>query len=113
MAKVVFITGASSGLGRALAVELAERGYELFLTARRLEALEDVRADIARRHPGRTVQIRELDVRNDEDVTAAIAEAAQALGRCDIVVANAGVGNSGRVGAGDMERVRRIVRPLA
>jgi len=107
--KTVFITGASSGIGRALALELAERGHELFLTARRLDALEALRAEIASRHPDRRVEVRELDVRNDADVAAALAEAAQTLGRCDIVVANAGVGNSGRVGEGDMQRVRRIV----
>ena len=43
VAKTVFITGASSGIGRALALELAGRGYDLFLTARRLEPLEEVR----------------------------------------------------------------------
>lgn len=109
MAKTVFITGASSGIGRALATELAGRGYDLFLTARRLEALEQARAEIAAATPGRRVEVRQLDVRDDADVAAAVEEAAQVLGRCDIVVANAGVGNSGRVGEGNMERARLIV----
>jgi short-subunit dehydrogenase len=109
VAKTVFITGASSGIGRALALELAGRGYDLFLTARRLGALEQVRADIATAHPARTVEVRQLDVTDDADVAAAIAEAAEKLGRCDIVVANAGLGNSGRVGEGNMERSRSIV----
>jgi short-subunit dehydrogenase len=109
VAKTVFITGASSGIGRALALELAGRGYDLFLTARRLEALEQVRADIASAQPARRVEVRRLDVTDAADVAAAIAEAAEKLGRCDIVVANAGVGNSGRVGEGNMERGRLIV----
>jgi short-subunit dehydrogenase len=109
VAKTVFITGASSGIGRALALELADRGYDLFLTARRLEALEQVRSDIAARDPARRVEVRPLDVTDDADVSAAIAEAAEKLGRVDIVVANAGVGNSGRVGEGSMERGRLIV----
>jgi NAD(P)-dependent dehydrogenase (short-subunit alcohol dehydrogenase family) len=109
VAKTVFITGASSGIGRALAVELAGRGYDLFLTARRLDALEEARAEIAARAPGRRVEIRQLDVTDDADVARAIEEAAQTLGRCDIVVANAGVGNSGRVGDGNMPRARLIV----
>ncbi|MDX6667831.1 MAG: hypothetical protein QOK04_1211 [Solirubrobacteraceae bacterium] len=109
MAKTVFITGASSGIGRALALELADRGYDLFLTARRLDALEEVRAEVATRDPARRVEVRQLDVTDDADVAAAIAEAAEKLGRCDIVVANAGLGNSGRVGEGNMERSRLIV----
>jgi short-subunit dehydrogenase len=108
VAKTVFITGASSGIGRALALELAGRGYDLFLTARRLDALQEARAEIAAAHPARSVQIRQLDVTDDSDVTAAIGEAA-ALGRCDIVVANAGLGNSGRVGEGNVQRARAIV----
>jgi short-subunit dehydrogenase len=109
MAKTVFITGASSGIGRTLAIELAGRGYDLFLTARRLDALEALRGDIAAAHPERRVEVRQLDVTDDADVAAAIAEAAEKLGRCDIVVANAGLGNSGRVGEGDVERARAIV----
>jgi hypothetical protein len=109
VAKKVFITGASSGIGRALAKELAGRGYDLFLTARRLDALEDARAEIAAASPGPRVELRQLDVTDDADVAGAIEEAAQTLGRCDIVVANAGVGNSGRVGEGNMARARLIV----
>lgn len=109
MAKSVFITGASSGIGRALALELAARGHDLFLAARRGDALEQARAEIAAAHPGRSVELRELDVRDDEDVARAIDEAAARFGRCDIVVANAGVGNSGRVGEGAMQRARLII----
>jgi short-subunit dehydrogenase len=107
--KTVFITGASSGIGRALALEMASRGYDLFLTARRLEELEQLRTEIETASPGRRVRVRRLDVTDDGDVASALAEAAQELGRCDIVVANAGVGNSGRVGEGNLERGRRIV----
>jgi NAD(P)-dependent dehydrogenase (short-subunit alcohol dehydrogenase family) len=109
VARTAFITGASSGIGKALALELAGRGYDLFLCARRLEALEAVRADVAGRSPGRRVELRRLDVTDSDDVAAAIAEAAEALGRLDIVIANAGVGSSPRVGSGDMERNRQIV----
>jgi short-subunit dehydrogenase len=109
VAKIVFITGASSGIGRALAQEFARRGYDLFLTARRLDALEQVRADVLAATPDRRVELRRLDVTDDADVAAAIADAAERLGRCDIVVANAGLGNSGWVGDGSVERARAIV----
>jgi len=107
--KTVFITGASSGIGRALALELARRGHDLFLTARRLEALEQVRTAILTADPERRVEVRELDVTDDADVAAAIFEAAEALGSCQIVVANAGLGNSGWVGEDNVERARAIV----
>jgi NAD(P)-dependent dehydrogenase (short-subunit alcohol dehydrogenase family) len=99
VSKAVFITGASSGIGRALALELARRGYDLFLTARSVDAAQ----------PERRVHVRQLDVKDDAAVTAAIEQAAAELGRVDIVVANAGVGNSGRVGEGSTDRARLII----
>ncbi len=109
VAKTVFITGASSGIGRALAIEFARRGHDLFLTARRLDALERVRTDTATADPARRVEVRRLDVTDAGDVASALAEGAEKLGRIDIVVANAGIGNSGRVGEGNVERARLIV----
>jgi short-subunit dehydrogenase len=109
MAKVVFITGASSGIGKALALELAGRGYDLFLTARRHEELERLRTEIARAHPDRRVEVRRLDVTDDADVASAIEEAAASLGRLDVVVANAGLGSSGPVGSGHFDRDRQII----
>ena len=109
MAKTAFITGASSGIGRALALELAGRGYDLFLAARRLDELERLRDEIAAADPSRRVEVRQLDVTDDADVAAAIAEAAERLGRCDIVVANAGLGSSGPVGEGRMAQDRRVI----
>lgn len=109
MARSAFITGASSGIGRALAAELARRGYDLFLTARGLQALEQLRESIVASEPARSVHVRALDVTDDADVARALDEAAALLGRCDLVVANAGVGNSGRVGDGSMSRARVIV----
>ena len=109
MARNIFITGASSGIGRALAGELAKRGNDLFLTARRLDALEALREEILAAHPERTVEVRQLDVTDDADVVRALEEAAERLGRLDVVVANAGLGNSGRVGAGNVGRARRII----
>lgn len=109
MARTVFITGASSGIGRALSSELAARGDDLFLTARRADVLEQARGEILAAHPQRRIEIRELDVTDIDDVANALREAEQKLGRIDIVVANAGVGNSGRVGAGNVERARTII----
>ena len=50
MAKTVLITGASSGIGRALAVEFSKRGYALGLCARRLDLLENIQKEISQNH---------------------------------------------------------------
>jgi short-subunit dehydrogenase len=110
VAKTVFITGASSGIGRALALEFGGRGYDLFLAARRLDELERLRAEIAAAGPARRVEVRKLDVTDDADVAAAIAEASERLGGCDIVIANAGLGSSGPVGEGRMARDRQVIQ---
>jgi hypothetical protein len=109
VAKSVFITGASSGIGRALAVELGRRGCDLFLTARRLDALEELRSEISAAAPASRVEVRRLDVTDDADVADALSEAAEKLGRLDVVVANAGMGSSGLIGTGGIERGRRII----
>lgn len=74
----VLITGCSTGIGRATAVELARRGHEVIATARRAETLDDL--DVARR--------LRLDVDDDDSVAAATAEA----GELDALVSNAGLG---------------------
>jgi short-subunit dehydrogenase len=109
MAKTVFITGASSGIGKALAGELAGRGYDLFLTARRIEVLEELAAELRAEHAGREVSVRSLDVTDVADVGAAIGEAAERHGGLEIVVANAGLGSTGLVGHGKVERERAVI----
>ena len=109
MAKTVFITGASSGIGKALAGELAGRGYDLFLTARRIEILEELRGALAAANPGREISVRALDVTDHADVAEAIAEAAEKHGGVDIVVANAGLGSTGPIAEGRFERDRAVI----
>ena len=87
---LVWITGASSGIGRALAVELAGRGRRLVLTARRMEKLEEVRDAILARHPGTEIHLAEGDV-TDAPRMAAIVEMMDGAGGIDIAVLNAGI----------------------
>ncbi|HWH95432.1 MAG TPA: SDR family NAD(P)-dependent oxidoreductase [Baekduia sp.] len=99
-ARTAYMTGASSGIGRALALELAARGADLFLAARRADALEEVRARIATEHPARRVVTSVLDVTDLDAARANVAEAAAALGRLDLIIANAGTDAAGRIGDG-------------
>jgi hypothetical protein len=108
MARSIFITGASSGLGEALAVEFARRGYALALAARRLERLEALAAR-ARDLGAAAVLVLPLDVTDYAAIDAALERAANEYGRLDVVVANAGVGYSLPAGRGRWEQVRQTI----
>lgn len=87
--KVVFITGASSGIGRAAAVAFAREGSRLALAARRLDRLEDLNRELAQTEAD--VFIQHLDVR-DVDAAASVVEDVQAhFGQIDVLVNNAGL----------------------
>lgn len=105
--RTVFITGASSGIGAALARRFAAEGADLALAARRTERLEDVARSLPEPH-GR-VHIFQCDVTRDGDLEAAVAELRRAGGQIDIVVANAGFGVAGRVQALALEDYRRQI----
>ncbi|MBW8727586.1 MAG: SDR family oxidoreductase, partial [Inquilinus limosus] len=87
--KVIAITGASSGIGEAVARHFAKAGAAVMLGARRLHRLEVV-ADEIRRDGGR-VALQRLDVTRCEDVEAFVQEAVAQFGRLDVIVNNAGV----------------------
>ncbi len=109
MDKGILITGASSGIGRALALEMGRRGYRLALAARRMETLEEIRQAILADNPRAVVSVRKLDVTDFDDVYAAISEMAGAINGIDIVVANAGVALGERVGRGDFDKARKTI----
>ena len=66
-----FITGASSGIGRASAVEFAKQGAKLILVARRRDRLEELKARLEKEHQAK-VYLMTLDVRNQMDVHKAV-----------------------------------------
>jgi NAD(P)-dependent dehydrogenase (short-subunit alcohol dehydrogenase family) len=86
-ARVWFITGASSGLGRALAEVALDRGERVIATAREPEQADD----LAERYPGRAVATR-LDVTDPDQARTAVEAGLAAFGRIDVVVNNAGYG---------------------
>jgi NAD(P)-dependent dehydrogenase (short-subunit alcohol dehydrogenase family) len=92
-APVAVVTGASSGIGLAVALELARRGFRVVATMRRVDRAPQA----LREHP--SIVLQPLDVTSDESV-AALARWLMDDGnvlRCDVVVNNAGLGQSGTV----------------
>jgi NADP-dependent 3-hydroxy acid dehydrogenase YdfG len=81
---VVLITGASSGIGKATALYLAQEGYQVFAGARRIEKMEAMRSS--------NLEPIRLDVTDGESVTNAINHIIERVGRIDVLVNNAGYG---------------------
>ncbi len=94
------ITGASSGLGAEMARQLAAKGEDLALCARRTDRLEELRAEILAAHPGRRVAVRALDVNDHDQVFEVVRGFRADLGSLDRVVVNAGLGKGAPLGTG-------------
>lgn len=106
MNKTVIITGASAGIGTALAREFARRGYNVGLMARRADRLEALAAEL--RKGGTKVEIGIVDIARDETVHAAVDALREKLGELDVFVANAGITTINRTGAGDITRDKEV-----
>lgn len=88
--KVVMITGASSGIGRGLAVEIASRGANVGLVARRAEVIGEVVREIEAA-AGKAVALP-ADVQSEDSMRAAAEKLRATLGPIDVLIANAGIG---------------------
>lgn len=100
MRKNILITGASSGLGKGMAIEYAKMGRNLALCARRVERLEALKVELLEINPNIQVYIKSLDV-NDHDAVFTVFDGfKQELGQLDRVIVNAGMGKGASVGTG-------------
>ena len=104
--KVVWITGASSGIGEHLAYAFAQRGSKLALTARNLEALEKVKNKIGK---DSDVLIFNMDVTNFDAAPDAAKKIVDHFGRIDILVNNAGISQRALVKDTVLEVDKRIM----
>jgi 3-oxoacyl-[acyl-carrier protein] reductase len=95
--KTALVTGASSGLGEAVALALAGEGVKLALAARRVDRLETVAAN-ARKLGAPQARAFELDLQDSDSVASAIAAVTSGCGHPDIVVLNGGGPKAGRFG---------------
>jgi NAD(P)-dependent dehydrogenase (short-subunit alcohol dehydrogenase family) len=97
--KAVLITGCSSGIGRATAEHLAERGWTVYASARRPESIADLES--------KGCKVMALDVCDEESMKAAVATVEQAEGAVGVLVNNAGYSQSGAVEEVPIDAVRR------
>jgi short-subunit dehydrogenase len=110
MTKSVVITGASSGIGAALAHEFASRGYSIALCARRIEKLESLKNTLSEKYSNITVISSALDVNELESVPTVLNDIKSSLGNLDIVIANAGITGVRRTGSGDLSIDKSILQ---
>jgi NAD(P)-dependent dehydrogenase (short-subunit alcohol dehydrogenase family) len=102
--KTWLITGCSTGFGRALAKVVLERGDEVVATARRLELVEDLVAPF-----GEQAMALRLDITSESDIAAAVAACRERFGKIDVLVNNAGYGETGTVEETGIEVARRLM----
>ncbi|MGI8844839.1 MAG: SDR family NAD(P)-dependent oxidoreductase [Thermoleophilaceae bacterium] len=105
--KVAIVTGASSGLGVAFAIGLAEAGADVAVCARRADRLEETRAKVEAL--GRRCIAVSADVSKVEDCNHAVQEAADQLGAVNVLVNNAGIGTAVPATREEPDEFRQVI----
>ena len=103
--KVIVITGASSGIGRALAKEFASLGSKLSLAARRTELLTELSAEL----PGTEILIHTTDVSKENDCRTLMEETIKRFGRIDVLINNAGISMRAIFEDVDLKVIRQLM----
>ena len=103
----ILITGASQGIGRALAVAAARRGMKVLAAARSVPLLEELAAEV--RSAGGALETVQADVTSADDRRRMVEAAERHFGGLDVLVNNAGIGATGHFADGGPERLRSIM----
>ena len=101
---ISLITGASSGIGRDMAFEFADRGYDLILVARSFDRLKEVKNEIIKKYDKCNVLIMKCDVSNVESVKNLYNDVRKEFVNIDVLVNNAGFGDCGKFYETDLEK---------
>lgn len=89
--KIIFITGATAGFGKAIAYQFAGRGYDLILTGRRADRLASIEKELTNQYEGVRVLTLNFDVRDERSVNEAIGSIPHSWKSIDVLVNNAGL----------------------
>ncbi len=103
--KVVVITGASSGIGHALALEFAQRGCKLALAARRIELLEQLKAEL----PQTDILVCRTDVSKESECKKLISDTFSHFGQIDVLINNAGISMRALFEDVELEVIRQLM----
>src|SRR5450755_3550454 len=103
------ITGASAGIGREFARQLARRASLLVLVARRRERLEELRDELTKQNPTLNVHIRETDLSDDRAVTELFDSLERENLSIDLLINNAGLGDLGLFATIELQRVKEML----
>ncbi|WP_167882428.1 SDR family NAD(P)-dependent oxidoreductase [Leptospira sarikeiensis] len=107
--KKVIITGASSGIGRELALIYGKAGHDLAITSRRKKVLEELSKEIRSFGAGGKVIIASLDVSESEDNFKVLPKLAKDLGGVDLFIANAGISTNSSFGVKSFEADKKVI----
>lgn len=107
MTRIALVSGASSGLGRSIALELAERGWDIAIGARRRESLESVAQEVVGK--GVRVLAKSLDLRSESSMDQFVSAVFSELGPVDLLVNNAGVAIPGAFAEQSVEEIRMVL----
>ena len=100
--KVVLVTGTSSGIGLATAIQLCERSYTVIATLRNISKAPSELSRFS------NCDIQSLDVTNDSSADALVSYIQQTYGRCDILINNAGLGLNGNIESMDITSAQNV-----
>jgi len=105
--KVVAVTGASAGIGKAIAIKLAENGAKVVLGARNIEQLQNIVSEIKTKN-GDAISVK-IDVSKKEDLIHFVNTAVEKYGTLDVIINNAGVAQLSRIDELDVDGWEQMI----
>ena len=105
----VLITGASAGIGREFARQLASPAASIVLVARRQDRLEELRDELKQQNPNLEIQIRKVDLSDQSQVDSFCEWIEREHVAIDLLINNAGLGDSGRFATSDATRLKEML----